>query len=178
MELFELVKNNVQVHPAAYMLGPLKPILKQRSKDKVKKELAYVYFFADFKSDFADILDDKERSAEIKHILELPNDWEPSEDVLNAVEFYKDRQSTSSMHLLETALQFTKKLKKFYDEVDLNERDEKGKPIHNVRALQQSASELSEMTDNLKSLREAVSKEVEEQSRVRGGGQIGYFEDV
>ena len=34
------------------------------------------------------------------------------------------------------------------------------------------------MTENIKKLKDAVSKEVKEASRVRGGGEIGYFEDV
>ena len=135
MELFELKDNKVNIHPAAYTIGPFKPILKQ-AKTKAIKEMAFIFFFTDYKSDFSDILDPKEKEQEVKKIVELPENWEPSPDVLKAIEFYKERQRTPSMHLLETALQFTEKLKKYYDEVDLNERDDKGKPIHNIQSLQ------------------------------------------
>lgn len=177
MELFELKNNDVVVHPAAYTLTPFIPIVKQRSKKKVMKELAYIYFMADYKSDFSDLLDEKERSEEVKEVLDLPDTWTPSEDVKNAMIFYKERQMTPSMHLLESTLKFVEKIKKFYDELDLNERDERGKPLHNVQQLQKGASEIGDLTDSLKKLREAVAKEIEEASRVRGGGEVGHFED-
>lgn len=177
MELFELKNNNLDVHPAAYALAPFKPIVNQKSKQKVIKELAYIYFMADYKSDFSDLLNEEERSVEVKTVLELPKNWEPSDDVKKAIEFYKNRQMTPSMHLLEATLKMVEKLKQYYENIDLDERDERGKPVHNVASVQKGAGEIGVLTEALKNLREAVAKEIEEASRVRGGGEVGYFED-
>lgn len=177
MELFELKNNKVQIHPAAYTMGPFKPIVNQKNKTKALKELAYIFFTTDYKSDFSDILNEDEKQKEVKRIVELPESWEPSEKIEAAIVFYKERQRTPSMHLLETTLNFTEKLKNFYDRVDLFEVDDKGKPIHNVQQLQKSAAEVGLLTESIKKLKEAVAKEVEEASRVRGGGEIGFFED-
>lgn len=178
MELFDLDGTNVKIHPAAFTLGPFKKIANQKNKTLALKELAYVFFNADYKSDFSDILDDEERSHEIKVIVELPEKWEPSQIVLDAIEFYKKRQQTPSMQLLEASLGFVQKLKVFYKTVDLNERDERsGKLVHNISGLQKGAAEIGELTSSLEKLKESIAKEVEAASRIRGGGEIGMFED-
>lgn len=181
MEIFDLKNNNVVIHPAAYILKPFKVIWdgdKSKSKKQALKELAFIYYSTDFKSDFSDIINDNERCSEVKKIVELPEDWTPNDKILDAIKFYKERQRTASMDLLDSALIFTQKLKTFYETVNLDERDEKtGKLIHNPTMLQKGIAELANQTDSIRKLKEAVSKEIAEASRVRGGGEIGLFED-
>ena len=178
MELFDSDGTNVKIHPAAYTLTPFKKIVSQKNKTLALKELAFIFFYSDYKSDFSDILNEEEKKQEIKTIVELPEKWEPSEDIKEAIKFYKKRQQTPSMQLLEAALSFVQKLKVFYTEVDLNERDERtGKLIHSISQLQKGASEIGELTSLLERLKESIAKEVEAASRIRGGGEIGLFED-
>ena len=178
MELFDSNGIDVIIHPAAFTLIPFKKITSQRNKTLALKELAFIFFYADYKSDFSDILNIEERESEIKTIVELPVKWVISEDVKAAIKFYKNRQQTPSMQLLEAALIFVQKLKAFYTDVDLNERDERtGKLIHNISQLQKGASEIGDLTSLLEKLKESIAKEVDSASRIRGGGEIGLFED-
>lgn len=180
MNVFELQNNKVVIHPEAYSLKPFKDIWnadKTKDKSKAIKELAFIYWYCDFKSDFSDILNEEDKQHEIKNIIGLPEKWKPTKKIEDAIEFYKDRQRTSSMYLLEAAQKFTQKLKEFYETVDLNEKDQNGKYLHNIPQLQKGISELASQTEALRKLKETVSKEIEEQSRIRGGGDIGYFED-
>ena len=180
MNLIEY-NNGLDIHPEALVLKPFKDIYKDdksKSKDKAMRELAYVYFYCDYKSDFSDILDEKEKEKEIKLVLELPETWKPSNNVLAAIEFYKERQKTPSMHLLEAALQFTKKIKDYYNDIDLFETDKNGKYLHNVTNLQKGISELANQTESLRKLKETVSKEIAEASRIKGGGEKGLYEDI
>lgn len=70
MELFELNKTtyDVDINPNALLLKPFKVIYnrdRSKSKEKALKELAYVYFFTDIKSDYQYIVDEDLRSDEI-----------------------------------------------------------------------------------------------------------------
>jgi hypothetical protein len=179
MNLFEYDKKLI-IHPEAYLLIPFRDILKAdktKNKDKAMKELAYVYYFCDYNSDFSNVLDEADRIVEIKAALELSDQWQPSDLVLKAIKFYRDRQRTPSMHLLETALNFTEKIKNFYDDIDLYEKDKSGKYIHNIVQLQKSMSELPSQVDTIKKLKEVVEKEIGEASSVRGGKEVGIYED-
>lgn len=180
MEIFDLKNNKVIIHPAAYVLKPFKDIWeadKTKNKTKALKELAFVYYYSDYKSDFSDILNDEEKINEIKKIVELTNDWKPSAMVKKAISFYKERQKTPSMHLLDSALAFTEELKNFYETVNLKETDKNGKPIWNIAQLQKGVGELANQTESLKKLKDAVAREIAEGSRIRGGLELGIYED-
>lgn len=178
MNVFEEIDGKINIHPEAYVLKPFKDIWNVKNKEKAKKELAFIYFFCDFKSDFADIVNENDKTEEIKKVVDLPDNWKMNDKIKDAIKFYKERQKTPSMHLLDSALQFTEKLKNFYEDIDLLERDPKtNKLLHNVPQLQKGIAELSEQTESLKKLKNSVAREIEEESRIRGGGEIGYFED-
>ena len=175
MELFEFKNNEVVIHPAAYTLTTIKKLTKGKN---AIKELAFVFFFADYKSDFSDIFDDDEKTQEIKKLVSLPPTWKASQNVLDAIEFYKERQQTPSMRLLNSTMSFVNKLDLFYKDIDLNERDpQSNKLLHNVSQLQAGAANIGNLTKSIKEIRAAIAKEIDEAARVRGGQAISVFED-
>ena len=106
MNLFELKNWDLQIQPEAYALAPFKALI---SRDKTKnkavgiKELAYIFYMTDYKSDFINIIDEEERDEQVKKFVELPKEWKPDKKVLEAIEFYKQRSTTTSLLLLEDA---------------------------------------------------------------------------
>ena len=180
MNLFEISNYVLQIQPEAYALKPFKDIWdRDKSKDKKTaiQELAYIYYMVDFKSDFAQILDQKQRRVEVVRNLQLPKKWQPDNYVMAAISFYKDRQKSISLLLLEDVYKAIEKLREFYREVDLLKEDPKtGKPIHDVSKLTRSIEAAGKIIESLKKLEDKVKLE-QDQSSLRAGKQKGIYED-
>lgn len=99
MKLFSLDKSKYQVEISeeAYLIPVFSKIIR-KDKDKNKKmaikELAYIWFYSDVKSDYKSILDDSIRAKEIIEDLELPDKWKPDKDLLEAIAYYKKMSIT------------------------------------------------------------------------------------
>ncbi|MCT4631294.1 MAG: hypothetical protein N4A76_00990 [Firmicutes bacterium] len=180
MELFQLKDNVVTFHPQALTLKPFKALW-DRDRSKTKKnaieELSFVYFVMDWKSEFADILDFKTRAEEVRKIVISKEKWELDDKVREACEFYDRLQQTLSMKLLAAARVGIEKIESFLHNVDIEERDRNGKLIHNPTSIQKTINEMGQTVSGLKKLEDIVKKEQAEDSRIRGGGEVGMFED-
>jgi Xaa-Pro aminopeptidase len=180
MELFDFKDGVVIIHPAAYTLQPFKKII-DRDKSKNKKnaieDLAFIYFYCDFKSDFNDILDNKEKIEEIRKVCISREKWEVDEFLEQAINFYIERQETTSSKLLQSTKHALAELDRFYKNLDFEEKDSNGKPIFDVTKIMSSLSNLGKTVQSLKDLEDIVRREREEESRVRGGGSIGDYEE-
>jgi hypothetical protein len=176
MEILDLKNDVVSIHPAALQLPCFNSLwLRDKTKTKTKalKELSYIYFIADYKSDFSDIIDEKERKEEVSKLFEIQEDALITE----CIEFYKERQQTISMHLLQAAKLGVNKIKQYIETVDLTELDDKGKPVHDVSKLNMIIARLGDTIEGIRKLEEIVAKEIEDNTRVRGGNQLGMFEN-
>ena len=109
MNLFEMNNGVLRIQPEAYALIPFKLLWdRDKSKDKntALSELAYVYYMADYTSDFADIVDLEDRDKEVrKNCIRLTNwntdkyrDWETDRKStrLNSSHSAKSRMPSSA----------------------------------------------------------------------------------
>ncbi len=172
MQLFQINDQYlIDIDPVAYTLLPFKKIWdrdKSKTKDRAKKELAFIYFSVDYKSDFYNIPNIETREEEvIKHLFK--EKWTPDKAIRDAQEFYKERQKTFSLVLLENALMGLNKLSVYFRDIDFNEYDPK-KFADTVR-------QLPAIIESLKKTEEAVQKEQETDSKLRGGREKGLYTD-
>jgi hypothetical protein len=181
MNLFEIKEDQVTFSPQALSLSPFRKIWdkdKSKSKAKAIATLSAVYYFADYKSDFAEILDTQEKIEAIKSVIVgMPKDWEPDADFNNAVTFYKDRQQTVTTKLLDDARYAVSKVSTYLREVDLTETDSNGKLIHDAKKIADTIGNLSKITESMKKLEDAVKKEIQHKDSLRGGHTKATFED-
>lgn len=182
MNLFELKDNKLIYSPEALALAPFKTIFdRDESKDKAKAiaELAALYYLVDFKSDFQNILDEQLRLKEVVSVLpELGKDWKPDAKWVDAVEFYKSRQETPVLKLIQSAKIGASKLEKFFNMVDLAAVDKSGKPKYNPKQLAETIKMMPDLTASLSKLEEQVKKEIEQKAnQLRGGREKGAFAD-
>ncbi len=180
MELFEIKEYSLSFSPQALALKPFKAIWdsdKSKDKHKAVMELSYVYFYADGRSDFLDILDLEERSREIIDNLDLPKGWEPNSLVKEAIEFYIEREDTVSNRLLQAGIEGAEKIAKFIKDIDLKQLDDKGKPIYNVKQIQDTIAALPKTVASIIAAQKEVKKERENNSGARGAIEKGTFED-
>jgi hypothetical protein len=181
MQLFELKDYNLTFSPQALSLKPFKALWdRDKSKDKKRAtaELSYIYFFADYKSDFANILDPEDRTREIvTNLSEIKENWEPDAKVQEALDFYNERQKTITTVLLDNARHAVNELSQFLRNVDLELLDERGKPIYDAKKIADTISNLGRVVDSVNSLEDKVKREKDEAATMRGGRSKGLFED-
>ena len=171
MNLFKYENDILTIDPMAYSLVPFK-VIWDRDKTKSKKnafaEMSYVFFMTDYKSDFSDILDDDDRSVEVIKVLDLKKGWKPDLKISDAIEFYKQRKDGIAMRMLGSAKILASKIEKYCRTVDLNEKNEKGAYVHNVKQINEVLQQFGRTIDSLNKLEDQVKKEVAENKTMIG----------
>lgn len=148
------------------------------NKKRAIQELSYIWHLKAFQSPYVSQgYSQEEITEQFKEDSTLPKDWKPDELVLAAAEKYKELCYTQSMYLLQDAKLGVNKLRRYFTSVDLDEKNDKGTLVHNASTLLKSLKEVGDLNNSLKKLREEVNKEIEIGSKIRGGGEIGIFED-
>ena len=141
-------------------------------------EMAMIFFFVDVRSPYMRI-EEEDRWTEI--LLDVMPDnpkWKPDKYVNACMEKYKILSRTPSMDSLDSALMAQRKIDKFLQDVDLNERDDKGKLIHNVKQIQDMQKELPSTVKALQDVQRLVMTEMNEDLELRGGREKAEFEDA
>lgn len=178
MKLFEFENWQLKITEEAYALKPFKAILNNdKSKDKslALRELAFVWFFADIKSDYAYILNEKDKESELIKDLELPKDWKKTKMITDAIDFYKERSKTVSSVILDNSLfianTISNKMRKIISEED---------DMLSIKEMDTIATGLSKMpgiVTSLQKLEQTVLKEQVDKNTNVGSQQKALFED-
>jgi hypothetical protein len=180
MRLLEMGGTDIIVPGELLMVKEFKDLWKEdksKNKEKVKAQLAYIYFFCDWESPYAKHLE-LERQEKIISDLELKKDLVTTAKVKAAIDKYEELMMTTSMLLLKDAEVAVQKLRLYFREVDLTERDDRtGKPIFTAKDLTMNLKSVGDVIKGLKKLKEEVKKEQMDNSSIKGGGRVGDFED-
>ena len=186
MNLFELTSDyKVQIDPIAYTIEPFKTIWKRdrtKTKETAQGELAYIYFTCDYKSDFYNITDEETRQIEVAKHCFSGKKWSPDKLIEDAQEFYKERQKTFSLLLLEDAVHGIGKLSRYlrdinFEENEVNEKTGEIRPKHDIKKYADTIKTIPDIMKSLNTLQEAVKKEQESNNSLRGGREKGMYTD-
>jgi len=177
-DLLEIKDNRIVFAPQALSLKPFRALWDRDdtiNKDRATKELCFIYYYSHFKSEFSDLLDDQERK---EAILEVIPEVVVDELVLDACDFFEERQSTTNLQMLKSAKKAANKIKDYYDNVDLEKLDTKtNKPVWDVTKLQNSIRDLANTIKGLNDLEAEVKKEIENKSNMKGSRSKKLLED-
>jgi hypothetical protein len=172
MDLFEIKNDQVTFSPQALALKPLRALWdrdKKKGKPVATAELAALYFYADYKSDFSEILDPNEKIDVIKsYVIGMPKNWKPDEVFQAAVDFYKDRMQTISTILLEDSKTAISKISTFLRNVDLTEMDDNGKFVHDIKKINDVIGALPKTVETVNKMEDMVKKELQAKDSMRG----------
>ena len=145
---------------------------KDKSKDKSQafKELTYIYLALDWKSPYS-------QYTELERHEEALRDSGLTEEEFNNPVFreacrkYRALQdSNKSIKMLNAAKTAVDRFIDYFEViVDLNERDQNGKPIFSAEKVMKEVSNLTKVHQELIDLENAVKKELIEQSTLRAG---------
>jgi len=169
------------IRPEAYALVPFKKIWqrdKVQRKPKAPIELAFVYYYADYRSDFKHIEDKDERIRQIALSLGLPEKYKPDSVIWEAIAFYESLTETQSMRLLKAVRKSMVKLTEYFESVDFLEVDKHNKPVHDINKYRSMLIQLKDMVTTVDELEALVKNQVEEKGTSVGGTKSkNVFED-
>jgi hypothetical protein len=178
--LFDLdAESKVVINPDIYSIPVFKQIWdRDKSKDKTKAnmDLSYIFWMTDFRSYIADITDQKEKHNEVVSLISENNNYKADELVQKAIEFYK-KDLPISLGLLEDVKTAVNELRRYFRDLNLQDVDDKGKPIHNANQVMNSIKSTGDLLDNLEKLEIKVKKDMDMNNSVRGSRTKSMYED-
>lgn len=146
-------------------------------KRKAIKELRYVYFMADYKSEY-DVYGINKQSQLGFDIFGNKN-YKPDPEVKIAIERYKKGQDTKSMQYLIAVRSRTDKLISYLTNIEVIDKDKEGNyknPFVTIDKVTKVLNELEDVVEKLEKWQKKVFEEEEDMS-IRGGGKLNTFED-
>ena len=181
MNGFLLKEYVLTVEDNMWGLLPFKKILKRdksRDKDRALKEMLFIYYYSDIKSDYL-IIDSKFRIEEIKKDIGLPEDWRIDSVLQEAIDFYEERSLTVVGKLYKNALAAANDISEYLTKTKelLEERDERGKPVTTLTTIVGGISKIKVVMQDLKAAeKELIKERIETEGKMKGKQSMGMFE--
>ena len=181
MNGFLLKEYVLTVEDNMWGLLPFKKILKRdksRDKDRALKEMLFIYYYSDIKSDYL-IIDSKFRIEEIKKDIGLPEDWRIDSVLQEAIDFYEERSLTVVGKLYKNALAAANDISEYLTKTKelLEERDERGKPVTTLTTMVGGISKIKTVMQDLKAAeKELIKERIETEGKMKGKQSMGMFE--
>lgn len=181
MNVFNYDNLNKQLEinePEILLIREFKALLdrdKTNHKDKATRELTYIYLAIDWKSPYS-------QYSEYERHQEALIDANITEEEFNdpifreACRKYRNLQdSNKSIKLLEAARNAADQFVDYFETiVDLNERDQNGKPVFQAEKVMKEMAQLNKVHEQLAELEKMVKRELTEQSSIRANATEGF----
>jgi hypothetical protein len=150
-----------------------------RKKAIATKELGFVYWFCDPRSSYVESYQDLQlREEKIKVLLDLPNNWKIDDAVKDAIAFYLEEiENDFDVKFLNANINAVENTMKYLEQVDYNARDTKGNLLYKPTEVVKTIKEAGGVLESIKLLREKAFRKVSLATKIRGGGDIGMFEN-
>lgn len=173
--------NNYQITPTeeAFLIAPIRKLYnsdKTKNKEKFMQLLSVIYFYADPRSSYNYITNDEDRLKEIIIQEGLPYNFKIDKALQEAIEIYKKHVITSSYLLLQDTKEVIENMRKVLKSIDWEGLEEKDK-VNAVKTVASITSMIPKIVKDLTEAEKAVTKEIEEQGRARGGQSKTLMED-
>jgi hypothetical protein len=179
MKLFTYEKYTVVVAPEALALKPFR-LIWNRDRNLTKlyamRELAYIYFMCDPRSDYLYIVDENDRHLKIKEQEGMEDAWKPDKIVQDAMAMYKENSQTTSSLLLQDCRLTVEKVRDELKNVDFT-KENNGRLVYTTESVLKSLKLAIGLIKELEEVERELKKELIENSRVRGGGDKTVFDD-
>lgn len=183
MKLFEMRDFTLSVSEEAWGLLPFKAILKRdksRTKETAFKEMLFIYYYTDMRSDYISISDNKIRCREIVKDIGLPSDWKIDDVIKEALRYYDSMSLSPIAKLYRSSLKAADDISKYLEQTDvlLNERTANGGTVTTLAMVTSSLKSVPIIMRDLKAAyKEVLSEQKELEGRTKGSRTMGFFED-
>ena len=173
--MFTLNQGNPEVEAKALFVPEFKRIWdrdKSKNKARATKELAYVYFIADYLSEYN--IYGVEKSTIVAKEIFNDDKYNPDKLVQEAIVKYEAMQESYSMRYLKNVRETVDSLMEFYGELSFKKGDDANK--YNPKALTTALKDVETIVERIEKWEKKVRGE-DDDMQIRGGGDVGMFED-
>ena len=178
-KLFDIQAGKITISEESLAIPPFKALWdrdKAKSKERATKEISFVAFLCDYKSPYFEAYSEDQRLRVLKKDFLGGEDVELDELLETAIERYKEFRETTNTRLLRAAKFGAEQLTSWFFGIDMNKRDREGRPLYTATDISRNLKEIGGIVKSLDLLERQVQKEQLEQSRARGGSDIGDYE--
>ncbi len=176
MKLLSFENYELQVSPEALLIRPIRRLYNQdrsERKERFFQQLSYLWFMVSPQSSYSYILDYDERSKAVIEQEGLPEDFRPSELLVEAMRIYKQLTITPSQKLLTSAIKAADTVSKFLEDPEiLTKVDDKGRPMYQVSSITAALKNVEGIVTTLQNLQKKVDSEVLESGKARGTQEL------
>ena len=182
MALLFIVENNVAKPTTEVLLiEPFKTIWERDTtphKTRAIREFTFIEFIASKKATnpYAGYSDEERWDKLVAlYFEEAEPDNAVEQGLAKMVEFQQEASPTLKYYL--SVLGAAEKMRNFFDNVDINERNFKsGVPVYKPADITRAINDTDKVLQNLHSIKERVEQELFEQSKTKGNKRINPFE--
>jgi hypothetical protein len=173
MKVFDMIGSKITVKPESLMIPEFKLIWESdKSKDKgiALNKLSFIVFLCDNSdSNPYKNYSESDRSEILKKDFDISNKELESLEV--AIRKYRDLSTTRYERAVQSALKSLEKVERYYDYIDQL-------PIEqfDITEFLGSAEKLGKAVESLRKLEKLLEADRKEDSKVRGGNEIGDYE--
>ena len=160
------------------LIDEFRTIIK-RDKDRADREFTYIYLAIDWKSPYNGYSEQERHEAALQDAHITEEEWNDSLFRAACRKYRALQESNRYVRLLKSAELVTDKIIDYFNNVDLEERDEQtGKYVNKVADIQKAMENASKQIETLKMIESLVKKEIAEQSQIRAGATEGFVPDL
>lgn len=181
MKLINFENYELKIADEALLVKPIRKLYnadRSAKKDTFLTQMSVLFFYADPRSSYSYITDDKLRLQAIIEQEGLPANYKLDKEMLSLVELYKKMTVTTSLLLLKDTRTAIDKVREFLRNIDLDERNDRtGNPIYSVSTVTTTIAKIPQLIKDLNEAEKTVAREIEEAGRTRGSVEKKVFED-
>ena len=163
MKLFNRKNFQLEIEPITFTIGAFKALEKRdttKNKANLEKELAFIYFVYDPRSDLQYIVDEQERMLRVKELIGLDAKFKVDAILQRAIDVYISMTETTSSLLIKDLKVGVDKLRGYLREAEVD--------AETFDKYTKALKELIPLSMKLSEAERTVIKEVEEISNSRG----------
>ena len=151
----------------------------RRDKERADREFTYIYLAIDWKSPYSGYSELERHEAALKDAHISEEEWNDPSFRAACRKYRALQESNRYVRLLKSAELVTDKIIDYFNNLDLEERDEQtGKYVNKVADIQKAMENASKQIETLKMIESLVKKEITEQSQIRAGATEGFVPDL
>ena len=181
MRLIEFDGVEFKIADEALLVRPIRELF-QRDKSKRKEEfwrqVSYLWFMCDPRSNYQYITDEEARSLEVKRQEGFGDSWDPDGTLKEAMYIYRAQTTTSASILLESMRKGIEQLRRFFEGFDLFAKDKNDRPIYQVSTMTAALKQVPELAKALIDAEKSLAKDFATEDKARGNVEKAVGEDV
>lgn len=177
MKLISISDYEVKVADEALLVKPIRVLWNNDDspgKEKFYEQMSILFYAYNPASNYSYIIDEKDRLKEVCE-QEGIKSFKPSKEFKAAVDVYKKLVKTASTELLDDVRKTIDKVRQALDSIDFGSLEEKDK-VNAINTITSVIGKMPKLIKDLADAENAVNKELEDTSSVRGSQELTVFD--